>query len=618
MVATDKAGVISKIMKTVNIDSSPPISITSGKTKLLTPKSSMWIYGGPAWSPDGSKIAFYSNEGGTIDIWMMSSDGKVTYRLTRNNNIEMNPDWSPDGSMIAYQSLPVGSEKEKWDIWVMKNDGSNAKQITSNSGSNMNPSWSPDGSALAFESDRDGYVNIMLITNIKDVIKGNEPNLIILTSGKWEDRNPEWSPDGSRIIFQTNRLGNWDIFETSIDGSDLKPFIATLADEVEPDWSPDRRWIIFSTNEPGYYEIQALDWPERIRKAKLSPAYQEAHSPRWSPFMDCFIYESGKSIFSSELTSPANDLEAIISSPRTGEIVTGKVEIKGIARGSNFMNYSLQYFDPKTESYKMIGGKSTSQLSEIGFLGAWYTDELEGEYQLKLIVTGKDGRYRQSSVQVFVSNRIPYIVLEEPQNGIISNRDIIKVKGYTDSGAIVTINDKSVYLNDDGSFSQDIVLNEGQNKITVKAQNPSFPYRVFSVERDIIFDSKSPNINIETPYDFQLVYIPYITIKGIVDESAEVYIQSARVWTNPNGSFQHTIKLEEGVNNINISAVDKIGHYSYITRRVIYKKDTDSGSDIHAPAIIDVFPGNYSVITKKNFLTYQLKLLIILVLILSA
>ncbi len=601
VIAIDKTGAISKVTSVVNIDSRPPIAITSGKIKLLTPEDSVWIYGSPAWSPDGSKIAFHSNEGGTIDIWTVSLDGKTSYRLTRSNNIEINPDWSPDGSMIAYQSLSIGNDKETYDIWIVKNDGSSAKQITFNSGSNMNPCWSPDGSALAFESARDGYVNIMLITNMKDVINGAEPDFFKLTSGKWEDRKPRWSPDGSRIVFQTNRMGNWDIYEISTDGSDLKPFIATLADEIEPDWSPDRRWIIFSTNEPGYYEIQALDWPEKIRKIKLSSTYQDAHHPRWSPFMDSFIYESNNYIFKVELTSPTNDLEAMISSPGTGEIVTGKVEIKGLARGSNFKSYSLQYLDPDTGNYRMIVGESTSQVSEIGFLGAWYTDELEGEYQLKLIVTGKDGRYIEKFTQVLISNRIPYVILDEPQNGIITNRNIIKIKGHTDRGTIVTINDEPVYLNDDGSFSQDFALAEGQNKIIVKAKSSSFAYREFSVERNIVFDSKSPDIEIETPYDFQLVYVPYITIKGVVDESAEVYIQSMRVWTDQDGSFQHTIELKEGINNIDISAVDKIGHYRMISRRVIYKKDTESRSDIYGPAILNVFPGNHSIITKKTF-----------------
>lgn len=601
VIATDKAGAMSKVMNTVNIDSRPPIAISSGKIKYLTPKDTVWVHGNPVCSPDGNKIAFHSNEGGMIDIWAMSSDGKSINRLTRNNNIEMNPDWSPDGSMIAYQSLPVSNGKETWDIWIMKSDGRNARQITFNSGSCMNPSWSPDGSALAFESDRDGYVNIMLITNMKDVINAGEPNYFKLTYGKWEDRKPRWSPDGSRIIFQTNRMGNWDLFEIGADGSDLKPFISTLADEVEPDWSPDGRWIIFSTNEHGYFEIQALDWYEKTRKTRLSPTYQDAHNPKWSPFMDFFVYESNKSIILSELTSPTNDLEAVISSPRTGEIITGKVEIKGIARGSNFKSYNLQYFDPNIGKYRMIGGESTSQVSETGFLGAWYTSELEGEYQLKLVVIGKDGRYIESEIQVLVSNRIPFVIIEEPQNDIITNRNMIKIKGYTDRGATVTINDKTVYLNDDGSFTQDLVLAEGQNKIIVKAQNPSFPYREFTVERNVLFDSKLPNIEIETPYDFQLVYVPYVTIKGIVDEKAEVYIQSLRIWTGPNGNFQHTIELKEGVNNIQISAVDEVGHYSTIIRRIIYKKDTDFRSDIYAPAIINVFPSNYSVITKKTF-----------------
>jgi len=87
---------------------------------------------GPAWSPDGSKIAFSSpNKWEGFDIWVVNADGsnKVKFNNDAAYYNAFSPAWSPDGSRIAFVS--VGAE-EKFDIWVMDADGSNQINLTGN------------------------------------------------------------------------------------------------------------------------------------------------------------------------------------------------------------------------------------------------------------------------------------------------------------------------------------------------------------------------------------------------------------------------------------------------------------------------------------------------------
>jgi len=218
IMAKDKAGNNSKAQAVINIDSRPPMLVSFGDVIQITDPDEAWTYGSPAWSPDGNRITFHSDEGGTEDIWILSSNGDIHERLTRDNSIEHNPSWSPSGDRIAFQ---VFKEDSSWDIWVMKSNGEDARQITSDPGADMNPSWSSDGLSLAFDSDRDGDGEIFIVTNIQDVFSDSPPNLIQLTLNSWEDEYPTWSPDGSRIAFQSSRRGNWDLFEIGIDGSNL-------------------------------------------------------------------------------------------------------------------------------------------------------------------------------------------------------------------------------------------------------------------------------------------------------------------------------------------------------------------------------------------------------------
>jgi hypothetical protein len=107
----------------------------------------------PAWSPDGTKIAFASNRDGNDEIYVMNADGTDPTDLTKNPANDFGPSWSRDGKYIAFNSNLSGPSQ---DIWIMSADGSSPPQrvTTDDSNSDTAPAWAPDSIHLVYESNR--------------------------------------------------------------------------------------------------------------------------------------------------------------------------------------------------------------------------------------------------------------------------------------------------------------------------------------------------------------------------------------------------------------------------------------------------------------------------------
>ena len=118
-----------------------------------------------------SQIAFESWRDGVPAIYVMDADGSNQTRLTDDTAFDIFPAWSPDGSQIAFATIRYD---DNFEICVMDADGSNPINLTNNPAGDWTASWSPDGDKIAFASDRDGNYEVYVM----DADGGNPINLI--------------------------------------------------------------------------------------------------------------------------------------------------------------------------------------------------------------------------------------------------------------------------------------------------------------------------------------------------------------------------------------------------------------------------------------------------------
>jgi hypothetical protein len=181
----------------------------------------------PAWSPDGTKIAFAANRTGNFEIYVMNANGSGQTRLTNNQADDLEPAWAPDGTKIAFRSFRNGNE----EIYVMNANGSNPVRLTNQPAFDGEPAWSPDGGKIAFSSQRDGGKRIY-------VMDADGSNQTPLTFGN--DSTPAWSPDGTRIAFsRSDRIFVMTAYGTNVMG------LTTGGGDIDPAWSPDGAKIVF-------------------------------------------------------------------------------------------------------------------------------------------------------------------------------------------------------------------------------------------------------------------------------------------------------------------------------------------------------------------------------------
>jgi WD40 repeat protein len=180
----------------------------------------------PEFSPDGSKIVFYSNRtSGNFHIWVMDADGSDPVQLTTTGQNGF-PSWSADGTRILFTSNRDGN----FEIYVMDADGSDQTRLTNNSATESRSAFSPDGTKIVFDTDRDGAFDIYLMD-------ADGTNQVPLTTDAGFDAYPAWSPDGQRIAFTSDRDGSGDIWVMDADGSNQTDVSQTGSDTFAT-WMP--------------------------------------------------------------------------------------------------------------------------------------------------------------------------------------------------------------------------------------------------------------------------------------------------------------------------------------------------------------------------------------------
>ena len=182
-------------------------------------------------SSDGKKIVFTSDRGGDLDIWTMNVDGTHAKQLTHELGYDGGPWWSPDGKRICYRAYHPETEKEKadylklfkqhlirpttLDLYVMNADGTGKRRITNDRAANIasfGPSWTPDGHGLIYASNRgDAKRRGFEVYTLRIDEPDGKPALNSvpeqITWGGQFDGFPNFSPDGKKLVWASNRHG---------------------------------------------------------------------------------------------------------------------------------------------------------------------------------------------------------------------------------------------------------------------------------------------------------------------------------------------------------------------------------------------------------------------------
>ncbi len=278
----------------VLVFTSPLLAQDTARPLEINDQFNIKSVGSPQISPDGEWVAFtvtttnLEKERSRTQIWMVSTDGGDPFPVTMSSESTSGPKWSPDGKFLSF--LATRGEEAKPQVWVLDRRGGEARPLTELENGAGSFEWSPDASKLVmairdrdttaasggssgtssrrqpqkpwvidrlqFKRDGRGYLADSLQTHLY-VYDIASKKLTQVTSGRWSEGSPAWSPDGARIAFVSNRTqdpdanSNSDIWVVAADNTDKGATLLRITDyegsDGSPAWSPDGEWIVYTT-----------------------------------------------------------------------------------------------------------------------------------------------------------------------------------------------------------------------------------------------------------------------------------------------------------------------------------------------------------------------------------
>jgi Tol biopolymer transport system component/DNA-binding winged helix-turn-helix (wHTH) protein len=266
------------------------------KRRITTPPTGANGDGNAVFSPDGKTIAFVRyGSGGASDLYLASLEGAAPRRLTFDNATIMKLAWMPDGREILFLSNRSGggfsslwripasggtpalvesagtdlsgfaisrrSNRLAWsqtianiNVWQIELAGTTtlrhpAKTLISSTRQDVSPQFSPDGRKIAFASNRTGNWEIW-------VCDSDGRNAAPLTSFNHSiTGSPRWSPDGRQIVFDARVEDSADIYVVNVEGGKPRRLTTEPFEDIVPSWSRDGQWIYFCSNRSGSQQI---------------------------------------------------------------------------------------------------------------------------------------------------------------------------------------------------------------------------------------------------------------------------------------------------------------------------------------------------------------------------
>jgi TolB protein len=227
----------------------------------------------PAWSPDGTKLAYVSFEKKKPIVFvqsLMSGNREMVANYKGNNSA---PAWSPDGSKLAIV-LTYGANSQ---IYTIDSNGGNLKQITKSTAIDTEPAFSRDGNWIYFSSDRGGKPQIYRVP-----VGGGDASRVTFEGAY--NVSPRFSPDGKSLVYIRNDGGRFKVALQDLASGQVQLLSEGSQDE-SPSFAPNGRVILYATKLGGRGGLAAVSSDGKVRQ-RLSESRGDVREPAWGPLLN--------------------------------------------------------------------------------------------------------------------------------------------------------------------------------------------------------------------------------------------------------------------------------------------------------------------------------------------
>ena len=224
-----------------------------------------------------TRIAYVIKKGSRYELQVADADGYGAQTVLASNDSIISPAWSPDGTKLAYVSF----EHKKAIVYVQSLETGNRWVLANFKGSNSAPTWTPDGKRLAVVLSKDGTSQIYLVNP-------DGSGLVRLSNSSGIDTEPNFSPDGQSIIFTSDRGGSPQIYRMPVSGGPAERLTFDGAYNVTPRFAPDGKSFVFVQRNNGHFNIAIQDFVSKQSQLLTEGSLDE--SPSFSPNGKVILY----------------------------------------------------------------------------------------------------------------------------------------------------------------------------------------------------------------------------------------------------------------------------------------------------------------------------------------
>ena len=226
----------------------------------------------PAWSPDGTKVAYVSFEKKKPIVYVQNLVTRARTIVANFKGSNSAPSWSPDGNTLAVALSKDGHTQ----VYTVSADGSNLRRVSNSTGIDTEPQWSADGQSIYFTSDRSGGPQIYRMSagggDAKRITFGGNYNI-----------SPRIAADGKTLAYISRRDGNFELFALDLaSGQELR--LSDTSNDESPSFSPNGKYLLYATSSGGRKSLAVVSVDGRV-KQRLTTQAGNIKEPTWGPFM---------------------------------------------------------------------------------------------------------------------------------------------------------------------------------------------------------------------------------------------------------------------------------------------------------------------------------------------